>query len=75
MEARTASAVALTASLKLAKARALGIDRALVTCDKDNIASARVIQKNGGVLDSEGIDPDDGKITQRYWIDLTGDGA
>lgn len=60
----------LMLKLVLTKARALGIDRALVTCDKDNIASARVIQKNGGVLDSEGMDPEDGKLTQRYWIDL-----
>ena len=56
--------------LALKKARALGIGRLLVTCDKDNIPSARVIQKNGGVLDSEGVDPDDGRLTQRYWIDL-----
>ena len=55
--------------LALAKARQRGIARVLVTCDKDNIASARVIQANGGVLDSEGVDPHDGKPTQRYWIE------
>lgn len=66
-----------TEMLKLAldKARQLGIDRVLLTCDKDNIASARVIQKCCGVLDSEGIDPDDGKITQRYWIELSEEGC
>ncbi|MBN1554374.1 MAG: GNAT family N-acetyltransferase [Phycisphaerae bacterium] len=56
--------------LAMDKARKLGISRALVTCDKINIGSARVIQKNGGVLDSEGVDPEDGKVTQRYWIAL-----
>jgi predicted acetyltransferase len=59
----------------LQKARERGIRRALVTCDKDNIASARVIQKNGGVLDSEGTDPDNGRVTQRYWITLNEEGS
>ncbi len=56
--------------LTLEKARSMGIGRALVTCDKENIGSASVIQKNGGLLESEGLDPTDGKIMQRYWIDL-----
>jgi predicted acetyltransferase len=30
-------------------ARGLGIDRALVTCDVDNVASRKVIERNGGV--------------------------
>lgn len=57
--------------LALGKARQRGIGRVLVTCDKDNIASARVIQKNGGVLESEGVDPGDGKMTQRYWLETS----
>lgn len=60
----------LMLKLALAKARKLGIDRALVTCDKGNIASARVIQKNGGVLDSESYSAQAGRVTQRYWIAL-----
>ena len=32
--------------------RAEGVERVLVTCDDDNVASARVIEKNGGVLES-----------------------
>ncbi len=61
-----------TEMLKLAlkKARGFGIDRALITCNKDNIASQRVIQKNGGVLDSESYSKQAGRITQRYWINL-----
>lgn len=55
-------------ALALEKARELRIDRALVTCDKENIGSARTIQKNGGILENEV--PDERRITQRYWIDL-----
>ena len=55
-------------ALTLREASALGIHRALLTCDKDNLASAAVIAKNGGVLDSE--DDVGGRIIQRYWIDV-----
>ena len=54
--------------LALAKAREMGLDRVLLTCDKDNIASARVIVKNGGRLESEATL--DGVVIQRYWINL-----
>ena len=56
--------------LVLDKARAMGIERVLITCDKDNLASARVIQKNGGVLDSESYSEQAKRVTQRYWIEL-----
>ena len=46
----------------------LEIRRVLVTCDKDNIASSKVIIKNGGVLENEVNDTD--RIVQRYWIDI-----
>ena len=52
----------------LAKARAIGIDRALVTCDARNVASAGVIRKCGGVLDSETFSPNANRVTSRYWI-------
>ena len=60
----------LMVKLVLEKARALGLERVLITCDKDNVASARVIQKNGGELDSETISKRRGKLKQRYWIEL-----
>ena len=47
----------------LAVAKGLGIDRALVTCDLDNVGSRTVIERNGGVLEDER----NGK--RRYWID------
>ena len=56
--------------LALSECRKLGINRVLMVCDKDNIASARSITGNGGVLENELID-DDGTIIQRYWIELS----
>jgi predicted acetyltransferase len=44
--------------------RSLGVDRALITCDDDNDASAATILRNGGVLE----DVRNGK--RRYWVDL-----
>lgn len=46
-----------------------GITKVRVTCDKDNIGSAKTIIKNGGIMESEAII--DGVEIQRYWIDLT----
>ncbi|HRX91256.1 MAG TPA: GNAT family N-acetyltransferase [Candidatus Izemoplasmatales bacterium] len=43
-----------------------GIDRVLMICEKDNIASAKSIMKNGGVLGEEFEYK--GKIDQMYWL-------
>jgi predicted acetyltransferase len=53
-----------SAALALAVRRApeLGVERVLVTCDIDNLASAATIEANGGVLEDERS----GK--RRYWI-------
>ena len=56
--------------LLLGKARGLGLQRVLLTCDTDNVASARIIEKNGGRLDSDGISGKSGKPISRYWIEL-----
>lgn len=50
----------LRASLPVA--RGLGIERALVTCDHDNLGSVRVIESAGGVLEDRRQD----KL--RYWV-------
>lgn len=55
-------------SLALRECRDIGLQKVLITCLKSNVASAKVIVNNGGVLESE--DTDDGKTFQRYWIDL-----
>lgn len=61
--------------LKLAieKCKEMNIKRVLLTCDKENIASAKTIQANGGVLENEVIDEvnlSESGIIQRYWISL-----
>lgn len=40
----------------------------LMCCDKENIASARTIIKNDGILENEVLD--NGVWIQRYWIEL-----
>jgi len=54
----------------LQKARALGLQGVLVTCDTDNPASAWVIEKNGGVFRDASPATTDDKEIARYWIDL-----
>lgn len=53
--------------LALAECKTLGIDKVLITCDKDNIGSAKSIRKNGGILENELVTAD-GAIVERYWI-------
>lgn len=55
--------------LALIECKKLGIDKVLMTCEKDNTGSARSIMKNGGVLENEIINSD-GEIEQRYWITI-----
>ena len=45
------------------------VDRLPVTCDDDNVASIRTIEKNGGILENI-AGPDLYKPVRRYWIDL-----
>lgn len=54
--------------LALIESNRLGLQKVLVTCDNDNVGSAKTIINNGGVLDSEIVV--DGVKIQRYWIDL-----
>lgn len=59
----------------------LPLDKVLITCDDDNPASARVIEKNGGILENKETNYLDEKgrrilnggravLTRRYWISL-----
>ena len=54
--------------LALEECRKLGLTRVLVTCDKNNIGSAKSIIRNGGILENEVLEK--GVIKQRYWIAL-----
>lgn len=55
-------------ALGLQEFRKLGTDKCLITCNKNNIASAKTILHNGGVLENEVIN--NGETIQRYWITL-----
>lgn len=55
--------------LALIECKKLGMDKVLITCNKSNIASAKTIIKNGGILENE-IKDSDGEIIQRYWINI-----
>ena len=52
----------------LVKSAELGIQRALVTCDVDNIASRKVIERCGGILEGVTADPAQAVQKRRYWI-------
>nr|WP_310583671.1 GNAT family N-acetyltransferase [Deinococcus sp.] len=53
----------------LPHARTLGLTRVLLHCDDSNVASIRVIEKAGGVLDGLVVNPV-GEAGRRYWIEL-----
>lgn len=55
--------------LALNECKRLGIDKVLITCNKDNIGSAKSIINNGGILENEIVN-EDGELEQRYWITL-----
>lgn len=50
--------------------RSLGIERALVTCDDSNVASQKVIETCGGVLEGTILCPESGVKKRRYWISI-----
>ena len=54
--------------LGLEKFRERNISKVLICCNKDNLGSAKTIIANGGVLEKEF--EKDGKIVQKYWINL-----
>ncbi|QZY56454.1 GNAT family N-acetyltransferase [Crassaminicella profunda] len=55
-------------SLALIECVKLNIKKVLITCDRDNVASAKTIINNGGELENE--IPEGNRMTQRYWITL-----
>jgi predicted acetyltransferase len=50
----------------LGRARDLGLDRVLLVCEADNVASAKTIEHHGGVLE-EVRDTGHGTV-RRYWV-------
>jgi predicted acetyltransferase len=57
----------LEMALKLC--RNMGMDRVLVTCNRDNAASAKTIIANDGIFENELVE-DNGNIVKRYWIEV-----
>jgi predicted acetyltransferase len=60
--------------LALAECRALRLERVLLGCYRENVASAKTILKNGGVLENAGMEEGTGKVIQRYWIEVGQEG-
>jgi predicted acetyltransferase len=58
----------LILDLALAEARNLEIGEALLTCDADNLASRRVIESHGGVMEALNGQDTVTKSKLRYWI-------
>jgi predicted acetyltransferase len=48
--------------------REKGMSKVLITCDRNNVASAKTMLENGAILENEVQEND--KIVQRYWITL-----
>lgn len=60
----------LLLKLLLERARQHDLSRVLLTCDTVNLASARIIEKNGGIYADQIISEESGELVSRYWIEL-----
>jgi predicted acetyltransferase len=56
--------------LLLAECRKLNYEQVLITCDFDNIASQKIIEKNGGIRSGEAISPRSLKKVFHYLVRL-----
>jgi len=57
--------------LALSKARSLGLEKVLLTCISTNIASKKIIEANGGVLENE-VHGEEGEPSRlRFWIKIS----
>lgn len=57
-------------ALMLEQAREIGLERVLLTTAESNLASQRVIERNGGVPDGTSVSHNTGETMRRYWITL-----
>lgn len=55
----------------LVRARSLGLDRVLITCDADNEGSRRTIEANSGVFERMSYLEPEKLHLRRYWISLS----
>ncbi len=56
--------------LVLLEAKKLGLERVMVDCEPDNIASQRTIKALGGELDHRVFEPKKERYLEVYWIDV-----
>jgi predicted acetyltransferase len=56
--------------LGLEKAKDIGLNKVLVTCDFDNYPSKKIIEANKGVFESEIYNKSKNKKLRRYWIEI-----
>lgn len=49
--------------------KSINLNKVMLACYKDNVASSKTITNNGGILERE-FSHSDGKIVQVYWIVL-----
>ena len=59
---------AMMLRLGLKEAQKLGLQKVLLTCDKTNVGSKRIILVNGGAFYEEGMF--EGRPKLKYWIDI-----
>ena len=57
-------------ALALPEAQKLGLGRVLLTCDETNVASRKIIEKNGGRMEDRRPNPAGGPDKLRFWIEL-----
>ena len=57
-------------ALALPKAKELGLSKLLITCMTTNTGSRKIIEKNGGVFESQVHDSEYDADLLRFWIDL-----
>ncbi len=56
-------------ALAIEKCKQLGLEKILITCDDENIASSKVIESQGGILENTVENDTVGRV-RRYWIKL-----
>lgn len=58
--------------LRLAKeeAKKIGMNKLLITCDKDNLGSKKIIESAGGILTKEVLNPNNGEVYLHHWLEF-----
>lgn len=54
--------------LNLQKCKERNMDKVMITCSRENVASEKTILANGGVFEKEVLV--DGEYIKRYWVML-----